>query len=157
MTSETPQENTSKSRQRPYIGVAVLLWKGDHLLLGQRSDSGDWQFPGGHLELGESVLECATREVSEETGLQISHAQHAGFTDEMFSVGEREYITLYVSAAYASGEPEIIEPEKCQCWQWFRCDQLPEPLFLPIVNFLKQVPELGALQVAADTQVDGKK
>lgn len=30
-----------------------------------------WNFPGGKLELGETPMECAQREVKEEIGLQI--------------------------------------------------------------------------------------
>lgn len=137
-----------------------MLWKGNSLLLGQRIDRHEenfWQFPGGHLEFGESVLECAAREVQEETGLDIDFAEHAGFTNEMFSVRGREYVTLYVTAACLSGEPEIKEPDKCLGWQWFPVDKLPEPLFPPIVTYLKQVPDLSELKVDLDTQSDVKK
>lgn len=132
-----------------------MLWKGDCLLLGQRLTShgkDDWQFPGGNLEVGESVLECAARELSEETGLDMAFAEHAGFSNELFSAGEREYITLYVSAAYLSGEPAIMEPEKCRCWQWFPYNQLPTPLFLPITNFIKQSPDLSVFRVDSESQ-----
>ena len=137
-----------------------MLWKDDCLLLGRRTGSHgeqSWQFPGGHLEVGESVLECAAREVREETGLDIVFAEHAGFTDETFSAGEREYVTLYVTATYLCGEPEIMEPDKCLCWQWFPCDQLPEPLFLPITNFLKQAPDLSVFRISPDIRSDGQK
>lgn len=131
-----------------------MLWKGDCLLLGQRPTSQGkhvWQFPGGHLDIGETVLECAAREVLEETGLVIGFAKHAGFSNEMFSSGEREYVTLYVSAAYLSGEAEVMEPVKCKSWRWFRYDQLPEPLFLPIENLMKQAPDLSIYRVDAGT------
>jgi 8-oxo-dGTP diphosphatase len=47
-------------------------------------------------------------------------------------------VTLYVVASGVEGEPEIMEPNKCLAWQWFGLDELPEPLFLSLENFLKQ-------------------
>jgi ADP-ribose pyrophosphatase YjhB (NUDIX family) len=41
------------------------------VLLVRRGDSGKWALPGGGLEFGESVTECAVREVREETGLDL--------------------------------------------------------------------------------------
>ena len=149
-----------KIRNLPFIGVAVLVWKGDCLLLGQRTGSSGaavWQFPGGHLEADETVLQCAAREVREETGLEIDCAEHAGFTDKMFSSGGRQYVTLYVSAFCSSAEPRVMEPDKCQSWQWFPHDKLPTPLFLPITNFVKQVPDLSVLRVEPGPQSDGRK
>lgn len=150
MNLESPQSEKPLAKNRPFIGVGVLLWKGDCLLLGERIAANgvhDWQFPGGHLEAGENVLECAAREVLEETGLSIGFAEHAGFSNELFLAGQREYITLYITAAHLSGEPEVIEPDKCLSWQWFPYDQLPAPLFLPIINFLKQSPDLSVFRV----------
>lgn len=146
----TTGSSFSPDNPRPYVGVGVLVWKGDFLLLGKRSDlHGDavWQFPGGHLETGESVTQCAVREVREEAGIEVEGMMHAGFTDELFSTAERHYVTLYVSANYVSGEARVLEPEKCQCWQWFHYNELPAPLFEPITNLLKQTPVLDVLQV----------
>lgn len=146
---------SSKSNiNRPYVGVGVLVWKADCLLLGKRINShGEttWQFPGGHLEVGETVAECAVREVREETGLEIAGMIHAGFTNELFSTTGRQYVTLYISAAYVTGEARVLESEKCQCWQWFHYDELPAPLFKPITNLLKQTPSLNVLQAERDT------
>ena len=160
MNSESPREQELKFNNRPFVGVAVLLWKGDRLLLGQRVGSQGtdvWQFPGGHLEVGESVLECAAKEVREETGLAINAAEHAGFSNEMFSTGARDYITLYVTAVCLSGEPAVMEPDKCRTWQWFPYDQLPDPLFSPIINFLKQAPDLSVFRVGPDIQSSERK
>ena len=160
MNSESLQKKKSPANSRPYIGVAVLLWKEDRLLLGQRISSSDeqcWQFPGGHLEVGETVLECGAREVLEETGLVIASAEHAGFTDKMVSIGDRDYVTLYVTAAYVSGDPIVMEPDKCSSWQWFFHKQLPSPLFAPITNFLKQVPDLSVYRVDQHTRVSERK
>lgn len=129
-------------------------------MLGKRIDpdgEGIWQFPGGHLEAGETVTQCAAREVREETGIEVADMVHAAFTNELFSTTDRQYVTLFVSAAYVSGEPRVLEPEKCQCWQWFHYDELPTPLFRPITNLLKQIPALNSLQLEPGTPKDAHK
>lgn len=41
------------------------------ILLVRRGDSGNWALPGGTMELGETIAQCAAREVLEETGLRV--------------------------------------------------------------------------------------
>jgi 8-oxo-dGTP diphosphatase len=130
-----------KKSSRPMIGIGVLIWRGDQLLLGKRiseEQSVCWQFPGGHLEEDESVIECASREVAEETGLKVKALRHLGFTDEVFSVSHRQYVTLFVSCDFESGEALALEADKCEVWQWFDYRQLPTPLFRPIEIFISQ-------------------
>ncbi len=38
-----------------------------------------YQFPGGHLEEGESLTECLLREIKEETGIQLEDAEMRPF------------------------------------------------------------------------------
>ena len=60
---------------RPIVGVGVVVWRGDRVLLIQRGKAprqGQWSLPGGAQELGETVVEAAVREVLEETGLAIA-------------------------------------------------------------------------------------
>ena len=40
--------------------------------------TGKWCFPGGSLELGESLVECAVRETLEETGIRLRNAPRHG-------------------------------------------------------------------------------
>ncbi|MEX0348817.1 MAG: NUDIX hydrolase [Paracoccaceae bacterium] len=58
--------------QVPRIGALAVLLRHDKVLLARRRnkpDAGLWGFPGGHVEWGETVLEAATRELLEETGI----------------------------------------------------------------------------------------
>lgn len=140
---------------RPYIGVGVILWKGDQVLMGKRIGSGDdvcWQFPGGHLEADETVIQCARRELLEETGLEVQQLHHAGYTDRAFMMNDRRYLTLFVSAQWWQGEPKVIEQEKCECWQWFDHRRLPQPLFAPIDLFLDVYGDLKTACVAGGTR-----
>lgn len=132
---------SEKNFNRPVIGVGVLVWREKQILLGERTVTEQkmcWQFPGGHLENDESVIACAQREVSEETGLQIKNLRHLGFTDKSFPSGRKKYITLLVSCDYSSGEAQALEPDKCLGWKWFNYEDLPSPLFEPINIFLSQ-------------------
>jgi 8-oxo-dGTP diphosphatase len=59
---------------RIYVGAGALVHKGGRLLLVKRNESpskGIWSFPGGAVELGETTVEAAVREIKEETGLDI--------------------------------------------------------------------------------------
>jgi ADP-ribose pyrophosphatase len=59
--------------ERPLVGVGALVLRGNRILLIRRAappSMGLWSIPGGHVELGESVLEAAVRELWEEAGLE---------------------------------------------------------------------------------------
>ena len=127
--------------KRPWVGVGVVVIKGNKVLLGKRKNAhgeGSWCFPGGHLEFNESVEECAVREVREEIGIEIKNLRLGPFTNDVFEKEGKHYVTLFVIAEYASGKAKVMEPEKCEKWAWFEWNRLPEPLFLPIQNLLKQ-------------------
>jgi ADP-ribose pyrophosphatase YjhB (NUDIX family) len=60
----------------------VLHDDAGRLLLIQRADDGYWSVPAGAMELGESIADCAVRELHEETGLRATavtpFAMHTG-------------------------------------------------------------------------------
>ena len=54
------------------LGVAVaLINKKNEILLERRSDCGWWGVTGGKLDLGETVQDCAVREIKEECSVLI--------------------------------------------------------------------------------------
>ena len=60
---------------RPIVGVGVVVWRGDRVLLVRRGKTprlGQWSLPGGAQQLGETVAEAAQREVKEEVGLDVA-------------------------------------------------------------------------------------
>lgn len=95
------------------------------VLLQQRARS--WPglaFPGGHLEPGESLVECAAREVKEETGLTVSNLRPCGvvhwFNDQ---TGER-YLVFQFKTETFSGKliPRLKEGDVF----WAELEKLPE-------------------------------
>ena len=70
----------------PLVGVGALVMKDDMVLLVKRQTEpgkGLWSIPGGLVELGETALEAAKREVKEETSLDIEIKELIGVFDSM--------------------------------------------------------------------------
>jgi 8-oxo-dGTP diphosphatase len=62
---------------RPIAGVLAVVMRGDRVLVVRRANPpmpGRWGFPGGVLELGETVAQGAMRELFEETGIEAEAA-----------------------------------------------------------------------------------
>ncbi len=125
---------------KPKVGVGVIIIKKGKILLGKRKNAhgeGNWCFPGGHLEYGESWEECAIRETLEETGSKIDNIRFGAVTNDIFKKDHKHYITIFMLSDFASGKVKVMEPNKCEQWEWFDWGQLPQPLFVPIKNLIK--------------------
>ena len=117
------------------VGVGVLVFRGGKILLGKRRGShgaGTWSPPGGRLEYGESIEDCARRELLEETSLELGAVTFGPYTNDLFPEVEEQYLTVFVIACEAVGEPRAVEPHKCEGWEWFGWHELPTPLFAPM-------------------------
>lgn len=124
----------------PRIGVGICIIKDGMVLMGQRINAhgnGTWAFPGGHLEFGETLTECAQREVLEETGLRIANVRRGPYVEDIFHRENKHYITIIMIADYIAGEPVVLEPHKCLQWDWFTLHNLPQPLFLTFENLTR--------------------
>ena len=123
-------DNNVNKKLQLQVGVGVMIFKDGKVLMGKRKNSfgaGEYCFPGGHLEYMESFEECAIREVKEECGLEIKNIKfvQVGNSD---AYKPKHYITIGFSADWAGGEAALLEPEKCEGWDWYDIDHLPEPL-----------------------------
>jgi 8-oxo-dGTP diphosphatase len=121
------------------VGVGVLVFRGGKILLGRRQGShgaGTWSPPGGRLEYGESIEDCARRELREETSLELGPITFGPYTNDLFPEVEQQYVTAFVIAYDAVGEPRNTEPHKCEGWAWFGWHELPAELFAPMRSLI---------------------
>ena len=114
---EAPKPNSI----RPAAAVALFDSSRNMLLL-RRKDNDKWTLPGGTLDFGESLTDCAIREVHEETGLRVRITGLIGtYTDPhiliAYSDGEvRQEFTLVYAAKIKSGELAIDHESKEAIW-----------------------------------------
>ena len=116
---------------KPLAGVGVMIFKDGKVLLGKRKGSfgaGEYAFPGGHLEYMESFIECAKRETKEESGIEIENVKF-GHLGNLKEYAPKHFIQVGMVADWKSGEPKIMESNKCDGWGWYDLDNLPPPLF----------------------------
>lgn len=120
------------------VGVGVLVLDGEgRVLLGKRKSKlgeSTYSLPGGHLEFGETPGECARRELLEETSLMVGETEVISVTNDI-AYG-KHYVTLGVLVKNYEGVPRVCEPDKCEGWDWYPFDRLPEPLFAASAAFL---------------------
>jgi 8-oxo-dGTP diphosphatase len=128
---------------RPGVGLGVfIINEQNKILLAKRKGAhGEetWSIPGGHLEFGETLEECAIREIYEETGLHVANPQFVGLTNDVFAQDNKHSISIFMKAPYPAGQQIINrEPDKNGQGQWFDLAHLPENLFMPLESFMNQ-------------------
>lgn len=117
--------------QRPRIGIGVMIFKDGKILLGKRKNShgeGEYAWPGGHLEYMEGIEQCARRETLEEAGIEITNVKFLRLLN-FKDYAPKHYVDILLIADWKSGQPKVLEPDKCENWDWYDIDNLPEPLF----------------------------
>ncbi|MFC7535538.1 NUDIX hydrolase [Actinoplanes sp. GCM10030250] len=81
---------------------AVVVNANGEILLIRRSDNDNWALPGGAMDLGESLPDCAVRETAEETGIDVEVTGLVGiYTDP-------RHVILYTSNNEARQEFSVV-------------------------------------------------
>ena len=101
-----------------------------HVLLIQRGNEpykGCWAFPGGFLEMDETVARRAERELEEETGIVLTSMQLVG----IYSDVERDPRGRVITAAYTAitTMPEATASDDAAAAQWWPLNALPKLAF----------------------------
>ena len=126
--------------QIPQVGTAIIIIKDNQVLLMKRKGphgNGTWSTPGGHLDFGETLEGCAAREAKEEVGVDVVDIRFRAVTNDIFEETGKHYVTVWLEGTPA-GEPFIAAEREVEEIGWFDWDALPQPLFLPLENLVKE-------------------
>ena len=123
---------------RPLVGVGVVFVREDRVFLARRQGAhgeGTWASAGGHLEWGETLEECARREVLEELGLIVGDLKFLCVSNII--AYDRHYVDVEFLGEIGDQEPRLAEPEAFSQSGWFPLDDLPQPLFQAVILALE--------------------
>ncbi|WP_329249896.1 NUDIX domain-containing protein [Streptomyces sp. NBC_01478] len=127
------------------VGVQAILREDGRVLLGLRVNTfghGTWGLPGGHLEIGESLIGAACRELEEETGVRATGARVVCVTDP--EPLANHHMQVGVEILGHTGAIRVCEPHRCERWEFWSLDALPEQLFIGSAEVLRKIRD-GAL------------
>ena len=126
--------------ERRAFSVAVYARRGDRVLVIEHRRLGTWLPIGGELEIGETPLEAAVRELREETGLAGAFHPLAGALDgvppgligyEEHLAGSKGRHLNFVFVASVPDGAEVVPNDEFGAWRWVtrtELDALESPL-----------------------------
>ena len=101
---------------RPYLAVSAAIFRDGRVLIVRRARApakGIYTLPGGGVELGETLEQAVTREIREETALDIEPIELVGFRQAIARDAggrvERHFVILPFAARYVAGEVSLNE------------------------------------------------
>jgi len=122
------------------IGAVIIVWDADApppgriLLLRQPPNSG-WSIPGGLMDRGERPIECAARELAEETGIRAPiEALHAAVPNAIVHTGG-QWVDMVFEAEVPATDTFDIDAAEVDEAAWHRLDALP-PLTVATAKLL---------------------
>ena len=110
--------------RRTTFGARAMLVDGKNVLLIKHTYTAGWMFPGGGVEVGDSALHTAKKELMEETGYRVLDRGQMLSVYHNLEASRRDHVALFVfkefeAARVFSPNAEIAE------MGWFPLDNLP--------------------------------
>ena len=128
----------SPNQPRFKVRVGFVLIQDNAILLARQNNHPFWVLPGGTLERGETMADCARREMQEETGLDVRIGPLLCIAD--FIAADRHVIDTVFLADRPMGDLCMETTENLNALRYVTCDELktlsvrPEPVFKTIMT-----------------------
>lgn len=131
-----------------YVGVTIVYLCHDgkgNILLAKRSkncrdEHGAWDYGGGGLEFGDTVIDTLKKEIKEEYCADVIEHEFLGYRDvhREHNGKKTHWIALDFRVLVDRDNVKIGEPHKFDEIGWFKLDSLPSPMHSQAPTFFKQ-------------------
>ena len=113
--------------------TTVQAWierDGTYLILKRNEEpfAGEWDLPGGFVEMGESPADAAVREVAEETRLTVVPTEIIGAFTSAYGDSGRHTVDIAYLCRLEGGDFELDRVEKSDA-AWVPLDEMPRLAF----------------------------
>jgi mutator protein MutT len=99
-----------------HLVTAAIIKREGRVLIARRSPNsklpGQWEFPGGKVEEGESLEKCLRRELLEELGIDVEVGNHFMASDYHYTHGSFRIESFEVN--WIGGELTLIDHDKVE-------------------------------------------
>ncbi len=141
--------------KRVHVAAAVIRRADGQILLAKRADQqhqgGLWEFPGGKVEAGESVIAALHRELQEELGIGVSAARP--LIKVRHDYADKQVLLDVWEVSGFSGEPHGAEGQPLA---WVSPRQLPEYEFPAANQPIVQAARLPAQYLITPDELERK-
>lgn len=145
------KELRKRAGQLPLIMTSAsgaLLNAQHQVLLQKRADTGNWGFPGGYMEFGESFQQTLVREFKEDAGLMVRPVKLLGILDQdiyQYPNGDPvQPVNAFYLVELADQRHYAVKPSETAGLKYYDPDEPPrffnhqhEKMWAMIVDYLK--------------------
>ncbi|MBO7179126.1 MAG: NUDIX domain-containing protein [Clostridia bacterium] len=120
--------------------VGILYSEEKGILLEKRTDTGNWCLPGGAVELNEALEEALSREVKEETNLEIRNPKLFDIKANIRMVYPNKDEVYYTDVVYIINEfcGELKPDNESSELVFFDSDNLPENMIPTQIEYIEK-------------------
>lgn len=131
------------------LGVRAVVFDraGNSVFLIRHTYVPGWQFPGGGVETGETLVEALGRELFEEGNIRLTGAPKLVSAHFNRHASRRDHVAVYLAESFAQDAPKAPDREIAESG-FFPLDRLPEST---TIGTLRRIAEIfGGAEVSPD-------
>lgn len=132
-----------KTKTNPQIVTAAVIEKNGSILIGKRKQGkhhvGDWEFPGGTLEKGETHEQCLKRELQEELGITAEVGPLICWSEHNYEPGWTIRLLVYRTTV-VSGDLTLHDYDEVR---WIKPARLRDYRFSAVARIIAEKLAMG--------------